>query len=78
MAKHHKNFIKLVNLLEGGVATMKKVIIGFIVLVMLTPFGLLAPGSAWGEWGLSEIKEKFGLIPQGMAHFNGIIKILHC
>jgi hypothetical protein len=53
---------------------MKKAIIGFIVLVILTPLGLLAPGSAWGEWGLDEIKEKVGFIPQGMNHFNQVIK----
>jgi hypothetical protein len=53
---------------------MKKSIIAFIVLVILTPLGLLAPGSAWGEWDLSEIKEKTGFIPQGMARFNEIIR----
>lgn len=53
---------------------MKKIIIAFIVLVVLTPLGLLAPGSAWGEWELSEIKEKVGFIPQGMGRFNEIIK----
>ncbi|HBE79842.1 MAG TPA: cobalamin biosynthesis protein [Firmicutes bacterium] len=53
---------------------MRKSIIGFIVLIILTPLGLLAPGSAWGEWGLDEIKEKVGFIPQGMSHFNEVIK----
>ena len=53
---------------------MKKAVIAFIVLVILTPLGLLAPGSAWGEWGLDEIKEKAGFIPQGMSHFNEVIK----
>ena len=53
---------------------MKKIMIAFVVLVVLTPLGLLAPGSAWGEWDLSEIKEKVGFIPQGMARFNEIIR----
>jgi len=55
---------------------MKKTGIGFLVLIMLTPLGLLAPGSAWGEWDLGEIKKRIGFIPKGMAHFNGIIKHL--
>ncbi|HBE80187.1 MAG TPA: cobalamin biosynthesis protein [Firmicutes bacterium] len=53
---------------------MKKILSAFIVLVVLTPLGLLAPGSAWGEWGLDEIKEKVGFIPQGMKHFSEVIK----
>jgi hypothetical protein len=53
---------------------MKKLIIGFIVLILLTPIGLLAPGVAWGEWGLDEIKQKLGFIPQGMSRLNEIIK----
>jgi ABC-type multidrug transport system permease subunit len=53
---------------------MKKIIIGFTALIMLTPLGLLAPGMAWGEWGLDDIKQKIGFIPQGMSRFNTIIK----
>ena len=53
---------------------MKKTIIGFIVLILLTPLGLLAPGVAWGEWGLDEIKQKIGFIPQGMSRFSEVIK----
>ncbi len=38
-----------------------------ILLIVLTPIGLLAPGGAWGEWGTDEIRDKFGFIPKGMA-----------
>ena len=45
-------------------------------LILLTPLGLLATGTAWGEWGADEIKEvvsngsALGFIPEGMK--NGI------
>jgi cobalt/nickel transport protein len=48
---------------------MKKLIPGFCVLILLTPLGLLAPGTAWGEWGLAEIHHMKGFIPQGMNCF---------
>jgi len=36
------------------------------VLILLSPLGLLAQGTAWGEWGADELKETLGFIPQGM------------
>jgi hypothetical protein len=53
---------------------MKKIVGGFAFIILLTPLGLLAPGTAWGEWGLDAIKQKIGFIPQGMYCFNTIIK----
>ena len=38
-----------------------------IVLVFLTPLGLIATGTAWGEWGADDIKVQLGYIPQGFA-----------
>jgi hypothetical protein len=55
---------------------VKKFLIAAIVLILLTPIGLLAPGSAWGEWGLDEIKSMVGYIPSGMKHFSDTIKAL--
>lgn len=55
---------------------MKKVATGFGILILLTPLGLLASGTAWGEWGLAEIRRKIGFIPQGMGHYNKSIKNL--
>lgn len=52
---------------------MKKAIFGAVVIILLTPLGLLAPGSAWGEWGLDEIKQKVGFIPAGMQHFSQVV-----
>lgn len=55
---------------------MKKVYIAAITIILLTPLGLLAPGSAWGEWGLEEIKSMVGYVPSGMSHFSEVIKAI--
>lgn len=45
----------------------KAMLIPLIVLVLLTPLGLLATGTAWGEWSSEEIKRAVGYIPKGFA-----------
>ena len=50
----------------------KKVWILVAILIGLTPLGLLASGTAWGEWGTDEIKGLLGYIPQGLARLAGI------
>lgn len=36
------------------------------VLIILTPLGLLATGTPWGEWGRDEIRSLLGELPKGM------------
>jgi len=38
-----------------------------LALVVLSPLGLLATGTAFGEWGLDELIAEVGFIPQGLA-----------
>ncbi len=39
---------------------------------LATPLGLLASGTAWGEWGLDELKSMgLGFIPQGLEKVEG-------
>jgi hypothetical protein len=47
--------------------------IGLTALVVITPLGLLAPGTAWGEWGAEELT-KLGLsfVPKGLSHLSGL------
>ncbi len=45
----------------------KPILIAFLVLIVLTPLGLIATGTAFGEFGTDEIKAAFGYIPKGMA-----------
>jgi len=40
------------------------IIIG--ILIVATPLGLLANGTAWGEWGTEEINNLIGFVPNGM------------
>jgi hypothetical protein len=47
-----------------------KLWIGLMVLILLSPLGLILPehfkaGSAWGEWGADEIQKLVGYVPQG-------------
>jgi cobalt/nickel transport system permease protein len=43
---------------------------GVGVLVLLSPLGLLAQGTAWGEWGSDEVGKLVGFIPAGLAHLS--------
>jgi len=50
------------------------IIIG--ILVLATPLGLLAKGTAWGEWGAEELKGLIGFVPKGMEEgfkFNSLM-----
>ena len=54
-----------------------KLWISIIILILLSPLGLLVPerfkaGSAWGEWGIEEIKEMAGYVPEGLAKLAGL------
>ena len=48
----------------------KAMLIPLIVLVILTPLGLIATGTAWGEWGTDQIKAAIGYIPKGFNDFG--------
>jgi cobalt/nickel transport system permease protein len=55
-------------------AKTKPVYAFIIVLILLSPLGLLASGTAWGEWGVDEISsvniggKALGFIPKGMKN----------
>jgi len=59
-----------------AIRSIKKLWIALGVLIVFAPLGLLASGTAYGEWSGSEIKSKLGYIPQGMAKFSGRWKAL--
>jgi cobalt/nickel transport system permease protein len=48
----------------------KKLWWGLGALILLSPLGLLAGGTAWGEWALDEIEAKAGFIPEGMSRYS--------
>ncbi len=43
-----------------------------ILLIMLTPLGLLAQGTAWGEWGSEELNAILGYVPNGIKELENI------
>lgn len=54
-----------------------------LALIFLTPLGLIASGTAWGEWGIDEISTvatggtALGYVPKGMEqgfHFSAFLK----
>lgn len=54
----------------------KPVYIVLLSLLVLCPLGLLATGTAWGEWGVTEIKSMLGFVPGGMLSgfsFNSLM-----
>ncbi len=48
--------------------TQKKLWIGLAILIILTPLGLLAEGTAFGEWGSEELQKELGYVPSGVEH----------
>lgn len=54
-----------------------KLWIGILVLIVLSPVGLILPeyfkaGAAWGEWGAYEVKDLVGHIPQGLKKLSSL------
>jgi len=47
--------------------------VGLAVLIVAVPLGLLAPGTAWGEWGSDQLTS-LGLssVPQGLSQLEGL------
>jgi cobalt/nickel transport system permease protein len=45
---------------------------GIGVLILLTPIGALAPGTAWGEWGGKELKAAIGYAPADLERLGGL------
>lgn len=52
--------------------TLKKMAIVLLLMVVLTPLGLLATGEAFGEWGLEELMENIGYAPEGMEQTSSV------
>jgi cobalt/nickel transport system permease protein len=39
-------------------------------LIALTPLGLVATGTAWGEWGSDELRDQLGYVPEGFSRLG--------
>jgi len=47
---------------------------GIGVLILLTPLGALAPGTAWGEWGSGQLRAAIGYAPANLERLGGLWK----
>lgn len=56
---------------SGGLRNLRGLLVGLTVLIVASPLGLLAPGTAWGEWGTRELS-RMGLksIPAGLEKLS--------
>jgi len=52
--------------------SIKKVGTFFLVIAIIAPLGLIAPGFAFGEGSPSDVQAAFGYIPTGLQQLNGI------
>ncbi|NSW81829.1 MAG: PDGLE domain-containing protein [Syntrophothermus sp.] len=52
----------------------RRLLAALIVLVILCPLGLLATGTAFGEWGIDELVDEVGYIPAGLAKYADLWK----
>lgn len=58
---------------KPGGARWRPLLVGLLLLVVLSPLGLLATGTAWGEWGADEVTaEQIGFHLRGMNQANRV------
>jgi cobalt/nickel transport system permease protein len=57
----------------GSMQKLRWLWAGLVVLIVASPLGLLAPGTAWGEWGTEQLKG-LGLqaVPTGLEKLSGL------
>lgn len=56
------------NLVNSEVKSNKPIYLLLGVLTALVPLGLIAQGTAWGEWSNEELIEQIGYVPSGMLN----------
>lgn len=57
----------------------KRILIFLVILVLLTPTGILLPmvfnaGDAWGEWSAETMKKLIGYVPEGLQKYTDAYK----
>ncbi len=54
----------------GGWARTRALWVGLAILAVLSPLGLLAAGTAWGEWAPEEVQALTGFVPEGLQSLS--------
>jgi len=57
----------------GALPKLRRLWIGLVVLIVASPLGLLAPGTAWGEWGTTQLAQ-MGMksVPAGLEQLSNL------
>ncbi len=57
----------------AGIGRLRGLWVGLAVLVVATPLGLLAPGTAWGEWNAGQLTLRgMAFIPAGLRQLENL------
>jgi len=57
----------------GSFGKLRWVWVGLAALIVASPLGLLAPGTAWGEWGTAQLSALgFKSVPAGLEKLSGL------
>jgi cobalt/nickel transport system permease protein len=57
----------------SGFSRWRALWIALATMIVIVPIGLLAPGTAWGEWGTEQLSQLgLSFIPEGMARLSGL------
>ncbi len=57
----------------GSLQKLRWLWVALAVLIVASPLGLLAPGTAWGEWGTQQLKERgLAAVPVGLEKLSGL------
>jgi hypothetical protein len=59
----------------------RKLWVGLLLLVLLSPLGIVLPkkakaDKAWGEWSAQELKSMLGFVPEKLAKIEGFWKAI--
>jgi cobalt/nickel transport system permease protein len=58
---------------SSGFAKWRFLWVILAVMIVLVPLGLLAPGTAWGEWGTQRLSSLgLAFVPEGLAKLSGL------
>jgi cobalt/nickel transport system permease protein len=52
--------------------SVKRIGTTFVAIAVIAPFGLVAPGIAYGEGGAEDVRAAFGYVPSGLQSLSGI------
>jgi cobalt/nickel transport protein len=51
---------------------LRNLLIGLLALIIIVPIGLLAVGTAYGEWGVEDLQALVGYVPTGLASLSSL------